>query len=161
MSALPDIKYVKPEDAVPFDSVEFQMAFAYAVEVGHAPATLLNKPSDVKFRLKDGTKTKQYTFADVPMNRLGFAMVQRFRNDQTKFFSFMWRWFAFMELNHSGALGDEFRKRAESEDDPDMIHPCVIELAGSFPLNSKGNFEHSAFLAELRQRLSEDGDSAA
>ena len=155
---LPDINYIKPEDAVPFDPVEFQLAFAYAVEVSHAPATLLNNPRDFKFSRKEGSKTNHYMFADVPMNRLGFAMVQRFRNDQTKFSSFMWRWLGVIELVHSDALGDEFRQPAQSEEDPDMIHPYVIELAGSFPLNSKGRFEHPAFLAELRRRVSEDED---
>jgi hypothetical protein len=86
-------------------------------------------------------------------------MAQRFRNDSIKFHSFMWRWFAFIELVHSDALGEEFRKEAQSRDEPDMIHPNVVELAGSFPLTPSGTFDHAAFLAELRKRVSEDSNA--
>lgn len=155
------IENVKPEDAMAFDPVEFQFAFAYATEVAHSPATLLNRPNDHEILLKRGQKTERLAFTDIPMNRLGFAMVQRFQNDQKKFFSFMWRWFAFIDLIHSDVLSDEFRKPGKSEDEPDMIHPFVIELAGSFPLNTNGKFDHPAFVAELRRRSSEDDESAA
>ena len=93
-----DFKVVRPEEAIAFDPVEFQFAFAYATEVSHAPATILNNPKDVKIHLKTEEKTKHFTFTDIPMNRLGFAMVQRFKNNSLKFSSFMWRWFAFVEL---------------------------------------------------------------
>ena len=115
----PDFTFVRPEDSVAFDPTEFQFAFAYAVEVAHAPATILHNPRDLKFSLKKGRKTQRYTFTDIPMNRLGMAMVQRFRDDKVKYFSFMWRWFAFIDLVHSNVLGDEFRQRAKSKDDPD------------------------------------------
>lgn len=160
MDIPPDFKAVRPEKAIAFDPVEFQFAFAYATGVSHAPATTLNRPTDVKIMLKNGRKKWRYTFADNPMNRLGLAMAQRFRNDQQKYFSFMWRWFAFIELVYSGVLGDEFRKEAKSQDEPDMIHPYVVELAGSFPLTAKGRFEHGAFLAELRRRILKDEPAA-
>jgi hypothetical protein len=151
-----DFKVVRPEEAIAFDPVEFQFAFTYATEVSHAPATILNNPKDVKIHLKTEGKTKRFTFTDIPMNRLGFAMTQRFKNDATKFSSFMWRWFAFIELVYSDVLGEEFRKKAKSKNEPDMIHPYVIELAGSFPLTTSGKFKHSAFLKELRKKISQD-----
>lgn len=151
--------HLSPDKAVAFDPVEFQFAFAYATEVSHAPATMLNRPTDTKFTLKKGRKTEQYTFTDVPMNRLAISMVQRFQNDDQKYFSFMWRWFAFLDLMQSDILGDEFRQKAKKGGEPDMIHSAVIELVGSFPLTAKGRFEHAAFLAELRKRISQD-DSA-
>lgn len=144
-----------------FEPVEFQLAFAYATEVGHSPATLLNRPTDAKISLKRGGKIERLTFKDIPMNRLGIAMVQRYQNDQKKFFSFMWRWFAFIELIRSDVLGEEFCKRAKSKDEPDMIHPFVIELAGSFPLTNEGKFDHGAFVAELQRRSAAEDDPAA
>jgi hypothetical protein len=151
-----DFKVVRPEEAIAFDPVEFQFAFAYATEVSHSPATILNNPKDVKIHLKTEGKTKHFTFTDIPMNRLGFAMVQRFKNNSLKFSSFMWRWFAFIELIQSNMLGEEFRKKASSKGEPDMIHSSVIELAGSFPLTTSGKFNHSAFLKELRKKISQD-----
>jgi hypothetical protein len=161
MDIPPDFKAVRPEEAIAFDPVEFQFAFAYATEVSHAPATMLNRPTDVKLTLKKGRKKQRYNFTDVPMNRLGFAMAQRFKNDQTKFQSFMWRWFAFIDLIYSDVLDGELRKQATKKGEPDMIHPYVVELAGSFPLTNKGRFEHSDFLAELRRKIASDDDPAA
>ena len=69
-----DFKVVRPEEAIAFDPVEFQFAFSLT-EVSHAPATILNNPKDVKIHLKTEEKTKHFTFTDIPMNRLGFAMV--------------------------------------------------------------------------------------
>ena len=161
MDIPPDFKVVRPEEAIAFDPVEFQFAFAYATEVSHAPATMLNNPTDVKLSLKKGRKTQRYSFTDVPMNRLGFAMVQRFKNDQTKFQSFMWRWFAFIDLVYSDVLDGEPRKQATKKDKPDMIHPYVVELAGSFPLTTKGKFDHPAFLAELKRKIVLDDETAA
>jgi hypothetical protein len=152
----PDFKVVKPEEAITFDPVEFQFAFSYATEVSHGPATMLNDPKDAKISIKIGQKTKHFTFTDIPMNRLGLAMTQRFKNDSLKFSSFMWRWFAFIELVHSDVLGEEFRKKAKSKNEPDMIHPYVIELAGSFPLTTSGKFKHSPFLKELKKKISQD-----
>ena len=73
----------------------------------------------------------------------------------------MWRWFAFMDLVFSDVLGDEFRQKAKKMGEPDMIHPCVVSLVGSFPLTTKGKFDHPAFLAELKRKIALYDDPAA
>lgn len=154
----PDFIFVLPDQAVAFDPVEWQFVFTYAVEVSHAPATVLNKPTDYKIRIRDKKKSNTYVFNDIPMNRLAIAMSQRFTNEKIKYYSFMWRWFAFVDLINSNVLGEDLRRRAKSEDEPDEVHPSVIELTGRFPINKEGKFDHVAFMEELRQMVA-DSDS--
>jgi hypothetical protein len=156
-----DFKAWPPEESIAFDEDEFQFAFAYATEVAHAPATMLNNPRNVKFKIKKGRKTERLVMKDNPMNRLGLAMVQRFQNDQRKYFSFMFRWFAFLDLIKSDVLDGRLRKKAQKEGEPEEIHTEIVRLAGSFPLTTSGKFDQPAFLAELKQRMSQYYDPAA
>jgi hypothetical protein len=152
----PPLQYVKPEESVSFDPLEFRLMFSYAAEVAHNPATVLNDPTEMKISIKDKGKVKKLVFKDIPMNRMGVSICQRFRGDNVKFMSFMWRWFAFVDLMHHDVLGGDFHKVALSKEQPDEIHNAVVELVGSFPVGPDGKFEHPAFMTQLRKKVADD-----
>lgn len=151
-----DYEMLEPNESIPFDPVEFQMGMAYALEMGRGPAGVLNNPNEASFSIKDGRKTEHFALADKPINRFTLAMSQRYRDNNVKYWSFMWRWFAFMDLVRSKTLDGTFQMRTESDD---QVHPYVIELAGSFPVGSNGKFNRPAFVAALKRRMVKDNDA--
>lgn len=150
------IRVVKPEQAVPFDPIEFKMTLMFAMEAGHEPSPGFD-PTRLKLKLKDTDgSSKTLQFADIPINRFGIAVLQRYGKDTKKYSSFMFRAFALMDLVRSGELSSHYYRPAPKDDEASEIHDAVLELAASFPLSATGGFERRAFLEALARASAQD-----
>jgi hypothetical protein len=143
------IRVVKPEQSVPFDPLEFRLTLMFAMEAGRKPSPGF-RPTELKLRLKeeDGT-SKTLQFTDIPINRFGVAVLQRYGRRTKKYSSFMFRVFALMDLIRSGVLSPYYYRPAHREGEPSELHDAVLDVAASHPLTAKGGFEREAFLKAL------------
>lgn len=157
MNTPDDIEFVQPKDAVAFEPTEFLFTLQSCGEMARQPG-LLNRPAEHGFGIiGDDGKATRYHFTDIFENRFGMAVCQRFQNDRRKYFSFMWRWFALMEVVQSGALDGHYLRRGEQEHE---IHDAVFHVAASFPLTAKGRFSRRAFLSALARKSQSDETAA-
>lgn len=142
--------FVKPGDAIAFDPIEFRSTLEFALKQSASPSPAWN-PTKRSLLLQDEDgKVSRIQFTDCVENRFGFAVVEHYRDNQPKFYSFMHRWLALHELLHSGKLNERWYGRGKESD---WIDDRVLEVAASFPLKRRGGFDHRAFVAELEKGL--------
>jgi hypothetical protein len=143
------ISVVQPEQSLPFDPLEFRLTLMFAMEAGRKPSAGF-RPTELKLRLKeeDGT-SKTLQFTDIPINRFGVAVLQRYGKRTKKYSSFMFRVFALMDLIHSDALRPYYYRPAQREGEPSELHDAVLDVAASHPLTTEGGFERGSFLEAL------------
>ena len=133
-----EIETFEPQEAITFDPGEFKRLLHYAAEVADGSDTT---PRDHIF-LDD-------QFMDQGLQSVYGAMHLRFGNDVVKAYSFMWRYSAFLRLFRSGVLGEDFLEKQDGH--TITISPLVVRIIASFPLNSQGEVDPTAFMAELRK----------
>lgn len=119
----------------------------------------LEDPSDRGLTLVDedeGTSTR-IRFTDNPLNRFGNIMADRFRGgDTAKFSALMMRIFAFMDIMQLEAVQSQWVKSDEDDANHIGLHPAVIDIAASYPLDGDGRFDPEGFLSAVKARAEEE-----
>src|SRR5947208_5873466 len=128
MNAPEGSDFVRREHAIAFAPAEFLFTLQCASEMARDPG-LFNRPAEYGFGIiSDNGKVTRYSFSDIAENRFGFAVSQRYGDDRRKYYSFMWPWFALMDLIQSGKLDGRYYRRGEPDSE---LHEAVIELSAS------------------------------
>ncbi len=140
--------FVKPADALAFDPLEFQTTLQTAFEQSASKAEVWDPTKRSLLLQDDDGKVTRIQFTDCLENRFGFAVVEHYRDNRPKYYSFMHRWFALHDLLHSGLLTDRWFHRGK---EADMIDDRVLAVAAAFPIQEEGGFDHRAFVTELEK----------
>lgn len=152
-----EIPHVKPESCQPLSYEEFEFAFALAMQAGYLKVPVYPRAYGVNLQEGDGSVSR-LVLTDIPENRAAIAVKQHFGEEYEKFQSFMWRFFALIDILHDP------RAAGWIEDDPDdpeaqRMAVVVVNAAATVPLNKQGKFLRKRFFAEAI-RL-EQGEEAA
>jgi hypothetical protein len=131
-----------PEEVEPIEAREFMDAYVFAMTVsrGNVPDQIRN-PREHKFRVED----RVVALNDIPMNRFGLALAQKFDGRDATFRSFMWRFWALLEMLESPLLSDFVRTREGVLE----AHPAILFVAAQMRLNAKLQFDEQAFVSEV------------
>jgi hypothetical protein len=116
--------------------------FAMTVSRGDVPDQIRN-PREHRFRYED----RVIALNDIPMNRFGLALAQKFDGRDSAFRSFMWRFRALLEMLESPLLAEFVRTRGGVQE----AHPAVLFVAAQMRLNTKLQFDEQAFASEVER----------
>lgn len=137
------LHYVRPQNAVAFEFDEFSYHFDLAMAAGALRMPVAN-PQQTGFVLVDEDGSEEaYRFGDHPMNRAAFAVKQSF-NDALKFMSFMWRFWALMDLLRDDGLPPWCQPSTETEG-AIIIPSEILDVARRMRMNKRGAFNAPRF----------------
>ncbi len=133
-----------PANISPLDPDEFIAALQYAVMVMEyeflEEIPVIGKPFLA-------TDAGLLALTNVPENRFGLAIAQHFRDEEEKFLSFMWRFFALRRLFKHPSMKKYIRETGDERE----IHCAVFEVAATHQLSDNYVFTSAAFFEEVRR----------
>lgn len=134
------------KDTAPIDPDEF----AFAFNLGVAATTYrmpMKSPREYKLNIKSDGEMRSVQFADIPMNRMAFAIREHCGDDYDKFKSILARNIALIHVVRSDKAKSWMRIGPEARE----IHPAVVEAAAVMPLDEKGEFDEGPFFKEVAE----------
>jgi len=143
-----------PKFNLPVDPEEL----LYAMQVGNAAISgkmPVDNPENKGFNFIDeesGTIQK-IGFTGHPMILFGFAVLQEFGDDESKFCSIMNRLMALMNLCATDKSAKPFLKSDPDGEDFTMINNVLVEVMATIPMSKDGRFNKKAFFAKVKTLL--------
>jgi hypothetical protein len=128
-----------------------EFAYYFGVAISAAELTLPTRnPETVGVVVveHEGGSVERLSLVDNPMNRALLA-TKREIGDAWKFSSFVWRFWALMELIGANRLGG-FTQQVADAPEARHMHPAVIDVARRLTLTKQGHFRAHEFLRSLR-----------
>lgn len=139
---------VRSESRGPVTIEEFKEALTIFSGISEGTVKTMVNPEDMGVTIvdDDDNSATEGTFTDNPLNRFGSLMAQKYRDrDPNEFASLMMRIFAFMHALQSPGVCEEFMKD-DGTGERVGIHPALVDIAATFPMEPDGNFEINGFV---------------
>ncbi|MBI2821900.1 MAG: hypothetical protein HYX74_06720 [Acidobacteria bacterium] len=146
---------IPPDNIKPVDPREF----AFALRIGSAafgyrmPVRLAGR-QELLVEDESGS-LQEVVLEDTPLNRAALAIWEQFGSDHEKFQCLMMRYFALVRL----ARHAKMQQWQMSIDDGRnvMVHPAVLVVAATLPLQSDGGFDEKEFFTRVQESVEADG----
>ncbi len=129
---------VRPQNAIEFEFDDFCRHLEIAMTAGSSLIPASDPEEIGLIHIEEDGEQMKVSFTDCPMNRAMFAVKRSF-NDPTKFMSFMWRFWALMDLVREDGLRPWCQPSNETEG-AITIPSEVLDVARRMRLNKRGAF---------------------
>lgn len=143
--------YVRPQNAIEFEFDEFCHHLEIAMAAGSSIKAVPGLEDMGPILVEEDGEPMKIRFTDHPMNHAMFAVKRSF-NDTTKFMSFMWRFWALMDLVRQDGLRPWCQPSNETEG-AIIIPSEVLDVARCMPLNKRGAFNTTRFRKLVAQSV--------
>jgi hypothetical protein len=138
---------------LPHQAIEFELDdFSYHIELAMAAGSMrtpVRNPELNHVIIEDDDEVIDLSFRDHPMIRAVFAVKDSMKDSQ-RFSSFLWRFWALMELVNDQRLRPWCQPTADGSGTI-MMHTAVIDVGRRLRLSKRGSFNVIAFVKLLNQ----------
>ena len=138
-----------PRQVKPVDPREF----AFALQVGSATFSgrmPMESLSRREFLVEDENgRPQEIILDDTRLNRAAVAILDQFAPDFEKFQSLMMRYFALLRLTPLEKM-KQWQTTASAENSV-AIHPAVLTVAATLPLDGSGGFDEMEFFSKVEE----------
>lgn len=139
------------------DRREFVDSFHHAYKAVMFPGNPFPDPASKSITIdhEDGTFS-DLRFTDTPLNRAGFAITRRYKNEPEKAQIFLCRYMALFSI-WEDPRSNQWRRIGE--DGAEEVNEAVLHAAAITPLDRELNFDLDRYFENVQQIASEDGES--
>lgn len=152
--AMDQNRIIRPNDAVPVSVDDFLFAMQVGMAAGSFRMPMVS-PTEYGFTIETADdQSHRLQLADHPLNRFGLAVREHFAGDHALFKSFMWRWFALLNVLELQDCKPYIQREPNASFK--LIHSSVLTVAATEPLQDDGEFDHQQFFARVAEAYAAD-----